>query len=83
MRDCAGSGVKCKRRMANSTGSVRELWLWTGPGEGGEAFGECSADAREQDGLTDKGVVDGFEEELEDFEDAGDGNERFSVEFGD
>lgn len=31
----------------------------------------------------DEGVVYGFEKELEDFEDAGDGNEGSSVEFFD
>ena len=68
--------------MRDCSGSVSELWmLWTG--ESGKTFGELPADAGEQDRLMDEGVVDGFEEELEDFEDAGDGNEGFRVEFGD
>lgn len=61
MRDCLGSGVKCTRRMANSTGSVRELGLWLWAGGGGETFGEGTGNAVEDGGLIEEGFVDGTE----------------------
>ena len=73
--------MKCKRRMANSTGSVSELWLsWAN--SGGETFGEGTADAGKEGGLIDEGIVDGFEEEFEDFEDACAGDGLAWVESG-
>ena len=73
--------MKCRRRMANSTGSARAFGLWAAGG--GEAFGEGTADAGKEEWLMDEGVVDGFEEVLEDLEDAGNGNVGCGVEFCD
>ena len=80
MRACSGSGVKCRRRMANSTGSVRELELWV---DGrGEAFFESAPDSVKGAWLMNECVGDGVEEELEDFEDAGGGDVLVVVGFG-
>ena len=80
MRACSGSGVKCRRRMAKSTGSVREFELWV---DGrGEAFFESAPDSGKGSRLMNECVGDGVEEKLEDFEDAGRGDVLVVVGFG-
>ena len=71
--------MKCRRRMANSTGSVRELELWV---DGrGEAFFESAPDSVKGSRLMNECVGDGVEEKLEDFEDAGGGDVLVVVGF--